>query len=861
MGDARSPLWSECPRPSLDGKVAQMPVLDPRIATFLAKFIKDPKKGIDRSWRACQDKLLDALGPITMLLDRAEDARLSSALISPEALSGWAQRAVVFFGNANCALSTERRRSFLIKVDPKLGDLADSKAGAVAQGGLFGEPFIKELGKFVNTFTSLDRAQTSIRKVFPWVFRGAGRGRGRSSGHNAQVSRGQGSRQGQYQNNQLYTNFYPSRGRRGRGRGFRGGDNSSAAGKCNPRVLSMRGRPVSRLCESVGTDHVRHLGATNCSRFQDRVLWRTQAVDSSLTDPFLSLRGTPDRRRGRGLIRKTGHLQYRVAFTGFPEQYVWCREDGRGPASCLEPTRIQRVVGLPPLQDGGHTPQRCLATRGLDGPPRFKRCLSGHSYFSSAQEVSSISMVKASVPVYVSSFRTFLRSMVFHEGPPAGRGIPSSEGNSSDPVFRRYAFTAARSTSAQRPATTGGQSLGEPGIRHKYEKIFVDPVASGHFSGVCDQLSRRGPKPSNAQALQNSSRVTAGPSQTDDSSSSDSPHCWAVVSDYPGDFSRFASLQGLVTPKSVPPKTRLPIFPPSFPIGRGSGRDSMVALPHGSMEREGNFWFRAGFSHRIQHQQVRLGCQVWRFLHRRLLVSAGASPSHQLSGAPSGLFRSEMLDQGQSSVVCPAKDGQCIGGSVHQPSRGHPFQGTVGPGIGSAAILPGPSHLASGGISPRTGEYGSGLAIASLQRFQSLEASSGRFFCSTRLLGSFFSGSFCLEAGSPDSSIFQLASGSVGSGHRCVPTGLDAGAALCVSTVRNDYSGLCPSQETKSELGAHHANLEVASVVSSSTGTFLGFSNPTPPLSLTTSQSRSPSSPNGTQRGATPDGVEDYRGR
>lgn len=287
----------------------------------------------------------------------------------------------------------------------------------------------------------------------------------------------------------------------------------------------------------------------------------------------------------------------------------------------------------------------------------------------------------------------------------------------------------------------------------------------------------------------------------------------------------------------------------------------MVALPHGSMEREGNFWFRAGFSHRIRRQQVRLGCQVWRFLHRRLLVSAEASPSHQLSGAPSGLFRSEMLDQGQSSVVCPAKDGQCIGGSVHQPSRGHPFQGTVGPGIGSAAILPGPSHLTSGGISPRTGEYGSGLAIASLQRFQSLEASSGRFFCSTRLLGSFFSGSFCLEAGSPDSSIFQLASGSVGSCQRCVPTGLDAGAALCVSTVRNDYSGLGPSQETKSELGAHHANLEVASVVSSSTGTFLGFSNPTPPLSRTTSQSRSPSSPNGTQRGATPDGVEDYRGR
>lgn len=108
--EARSHLRSECPRPSLDGKVAQTPELDPRMVTFLAKFIKDPKKGIDRSWRACQDKLLDALGPMTMILDMTEDVKNSGALISPETLSGWAQRAIVFLGNANCALSTDRRR-------------------------------------------------------------------------------------------------------------------------------------------------------------------------------------------------------------------------------------------------------------------------------------------------------------------------------------------------------------------------------------------------------------------------------------------------------------------------------------------------------------------------------------------------------------------------------------------------------------------------------------------------------------------------------------------------------------------------------------------------------------------------------
>ncbi|KAJ1131146.1 hypothetical protein NDU88_009489 [Pleurodeles waltl] len=109
--ESHSCLRAECPRPSLSDKVAHTPELDPRMSTFLQKFIKDPKNGIDKSWRACQDKRLDILGPLTKILDMAEDAKTSGSVISPEVLSGWAQRAVFFLGNANCALSTERHRS------------------------------------------------------------------------------------------------------------------------------------------------------------------------------------------------------------------------------------------------------------------------------------------------------------------------------------------------------------------------------------------------------------------------------------------------------------------------------------------------------------------------------------------------------------------------------------------------------------------------------------------------------------------------------------------------------------------------------------------------------------------------------
>ncbi|KAJ1196049.1 hypothetical protein NDU88_005309 [Pleurodeles waltl] len=81
-------LKAECPCPSLEGRVALTPEIDVEMANFLGKFRKDPKKGMDRSWGTCQDKLLDVVGPEVKILDMAEDAKSFGSLISPEALLG-----------------------------------------------------------------------------------------------------------------------------------------------------------------------------------------------------------------------------------------------------------------------------------------------------------------------------------------------------------------------------------------------------------------------------------------------------------------------------------------------------------------------------------------------------------------------------------------------------------------------------------------------------------------------------------------------------------------------------------------------------------------------------------------------------
>ncbi|XP_078503472.1 uncharacterized protein LOC144762193 [Lissotriton helveticus] len=213
----RSRLKSECPKPSLPEKITLVPAIDQPLLTFFSKFGKDPRRWVDKAWSTCQDKLLDVVGPLARILDMAESARLDGSDLSAEDVSMWAQRAFCLLSNANAAITHERRKGLLIKLDPKLANLAPLDPGSKANGLLFGEKLIRDLSRFVSTFASLDKAQQPIKKVFaPRVFGRAGRGRGRSSGrpYNNQGSRGS------YNASQDYKpQFYPQRGRGFRGRG------------------------------------------------------------------------------------------------------------------------------------------------------------------------------------------------------------------------------------------------------------------------------------------------------------------------------------------------------------------------------------------------------------------------------------------------------------------------------------------------------------------------------------------------------------------------------------------------------------------------------------------------------------------
>ncbi|KAJ1163875.1 hypothetical protein NDU88_004327 [Pleurodeles waltl] len=91
--DVQNTLRSECPRPSLLGKVAENPDLDPNMVMFMRKFSKDPKKGLDHAWKNCQDRLLDISGPITKILELAEVVTKECLhVVIQEGLRKWTKR-------------------------------------------------------------------------------------------------------------------------------------------------------------------------------------------------------------------------------------------------------------------------------------------------------------------------------------------------------------------------------------------------------------------------------------------------------------------------------------------------------------------------------------------------------------------------------------------------------------------------------------------------------------------------------------------------------------------------------------------------------------------------------------------------
>ncbi|XP_078506931.1 uncharacterized protein LOC144767311 [Lissotriton helveticus] len=442
----RATLRSECPRPSLLGKVADTPELDPNMATFMRKFSKDPKKGLDRAWKGCKNKLLDVSGPLTKILDTAVTAKDKGVPHDSSEIMEWAQRALCFLGNANMALSTERRRSFLMRIDPQLAEMATTEPGSLANGMLFGDDFVKKMGKYVATFSALVKAQANIKRVFhSGVFNRAGRYRGRGFGRGGnQTSRGaeQRGRGGSHR-----SKFYPTRNRGDRGRGqcggyrgqqFQSGD-SSYAGTFFTLQGSYGGRSYCTVPSQVGGPVSRPMDSSDSSGFSSRVLFDPHAIGDSQTPTFFPCRDEFHRRGSSVVTEQRGYCADGSTSARFCEYNLLGAQERSWVSSGSELEGVQCGSSIPSFQNGGYSSlEGHVVEPELDGSIGSKRCLSDGRHFSASPALPPIPMAQSEVRVFGYALRSLVRSMVFHETYETGCSMITGERSQTHNLSGRY---------------------------------------------------------------------------------------------------------------------------------------------------------------------------------------------------------------------------------------------------------------------------------------------------------------------------------------------------------------------------------------------------------------------------------------
>lgn len=816
---ARSKLKAECPRPILPNKVGQTPEVDPKIAQFLTKSKWNPRKGLESALRACQDKLLDIFGPLTKILEMTEEARALNKPLDPEELSGWIERAICISGNVNYSLSVERRKAILFKMEPKLANLALSESGKEADGLLFGDSFVKDLGQYVNTFSAIDKAQNTIRKVlYPRVSARAGRSRGRLSGRASSGSYGT-QRASFQQREQLSAprfsqSFFPSRSRPWRARGTRGSSTfRKPYGKFNsPSLFSntCRGQTPS-FFPRLGQSDFRRVGPLHGQGIPHRFSPCPGVFSCASSLGSVSGEPTVNRRRTIFPVVKKCHRTGKSPKAGLYKQRIPCSKEGGFDASGDQLENAERVCAIPSLQDGGHPftsrfpPHRRLVSKG-----RPTGHLSHGPGLDLVQESLDVSLARSVLEIHMFAVWSIIGSMVLHQTPSTRSRFPSQSGCSSNCLSRRFSIYGPGQIPPRGASSDRTRLIPEFRVFDQFGKVISDSVQK---DGLFRVRNRFHPRSTPFTSRQDQFHQEGNPSHACASGDIDSPisqsHRLIDVFDS-GDFPSSPSLQGPSASKDPSLENRSFLCRCHCSRSRDSGRVTMVAAEYACLERARHFRKFTRRDNRLGRQQPRLGGLLPRNLDGRSMDCDGEVSTHQCAGTSGGVLCYTQYGQGQGEYLYPSAHGQHLRSQIHQSLGRDSVPGLGSPGFGVLGVLFEPQYLGSSRIPSGPRQRPRGLVFQVSQGLQRLEVVTNDLPVTSTIMGSICDRSFCFPHQQPVGHLFQLASGPGSCSDRCIPPGMASRTLLRVPSILND-----PSHDPPDQIATGVGNLSVPTLVNS----------------------------------------------
>ncbi|KAM8971981.1 uncharacterized protein RCH25_017586 [Pelodytes ibericus] len=864
-------LRAECPRPTVPDMACDTPEVDPKIAQFLGKTGWKTKKGLDFSLKVCQDKVLDIMGPCAKIFELVESGLSTDTPVDLPAIKGWIQRVICLIGNANTALAVERRKAILLKIEPKLVNMATNEPGPQAKGMLFGDNFVKELGSFVQTFTAIDKAQSSMKRVFTTkVFGGAGRYRGRLPGRGSRGpfrgSRGPGSSRTSFADSRPPpATFFPQRSRPWQNRGARGSYQSRrpyGKDQANSPFFPYKSRwqaPI--LSTSLGRHYVRHLGITD----GDRLSYRFS--DNPLSGFFPSYDSVLP--RGQRISFPRGHQPFLERsnqkgssnLPGLPKQSIPGPQERRRYSPCDQSPSSECLRHVPTFQDGRHSLfKRPTAHGRLDGQAGPSGRVPDSPSHTRSSTVPSIHVGSHNLAVYLSPLRSLFRPLVLHQATQTSYGLAQKERGSSDHIPGRFTHYVSGFCHSEHPSELDHGSPPDLGFLDQPRKINTHAFPHYGVPGVRYQLTPRFITPSNGKGEINQERDKESPFVTSNLPVPSGSNHRSPVRIHSSHFSRPSSLQGATTVEDPFLTTRDDLR--SFhPVGlRSQRRTLLVVDPHGSMERESNLRHGSGFSGGIGRKPTRLGRTVRHLIHRWMLVSARKQPAYQLPGASGWRICSTEFRTDVSKLLHTVASGQHRCSPLHQPPGWHEIPGTIPSSYNLLDLLPRTQHIGASGTYSRPIQCGRRLEFPTLHRLQRLAAPPIPIPQIGTSLGSLIYRPLRLSPEHATTTFLQLETRSGGSGDRCVPATVASEQALCVSPILPHIPHTAPPPLQRNITGVGDPLVGYSTMVPHAVGNVHGFSSS--PSILERSDHRPPrvSTPAINDRSVTLNSMADIRG-
>ena len=138
------------------------PTRVPKLDKVIKDRISSKTAKTDKDLGRIQAFILDAVGPLTAIVEGAEKEELTSKTAAEAA-----RMALQFIGNASAQLSRDRRKAAIMDMNPKIADLAERDSiYEKAAPSLFGEKFCKEAKEHEEQLRCLDKASRSGSQNF-----------------------------------------------------------------------------------------------------------------------------------------------------------------------------------------------------------------------------------------------------------------------------------------------------------------------------------------------------------------------------------------------------------------------------------------------------------------------------------------------------------------------------------------------------------------------------------------------------------------------------------------------------------------------------------------------------------------------